>query len=88
MAGTNFPNGLEIAGVPLSVSPVTVSEITGLTASLAELNLLDDAGAVVASGTEQNAIADITDEANGTAIATAVNALIAALDAFGITATE
>ena len=65
-------------------------EINGeaLTATAAELNLLSGAGAAVASGTQVANIADITNTANGTAIATAVNAIIAALEAFGITATS
>lgn len=65
-------------------------EIDGeaVTATAAELNRLSGAGAAIASGTQAAAIADIAVDANGTAIATAVNAIIAALEAFGITATS
>lgn len=63
-------------------------EINGeaLTATAAELNLLSGAGAAVASGTQVANIADITNTANGTAIATAVNSILDALEAFGIMA--
>jgi len=57
---------------------------TELTATAAELNLLDGVGAVVASGTAVSHIADIGTSATGTQIATAVNAIIDALEAFGI----
>ena len=61
---------------------------TAVSASAAELNKLDGAGAVIASGTEESLISDIATDANGTAIAAAVNALIDALQAFGIVAAE
>jgi len=57
---------------------------TLITATAAEINKLDGAGAVVASGTAVTHIADIATDANGTAIAAAVNAIIDALEAFGI----
>jgi hypothetical protein len=45
-------------------------------------------GASIASGEQVALIADIGEEATGAQIATAVNALIAAVQAFGIVATE
>lgn len=84
--------GVEIArftadGNALKVAGVTVDENTlaldGLTASAAELNKLDGAGAVVASGTAHAHIADIANNATGTQIATAVNAVLDVLEAFG-----
>jgi hypothetical protein len=71
--------------------------IAGVTASAAEINKLDGSGAVVASGTQVANIAAVADDlaidANGTAIAGAVNAnaaaindLIAAVEAFNIAA--
>lgn len=63
-------------------------EINGeaLTATAAELNLLSGAGAAVASGTQVANIADITNTANGTEIATAVNSILDALLAYDIMA--
>ena len=63
-------------------------EINGeaLTATAAELNLLSGAGAAVASGTPVANIADITNTANGTEIATAVNSILDALLAYDIMA--
>ena len=55
-----------------------------ISASAADLNKLAGAGAAVASGTPAEAIADLAADANGTAIAAAVNALRDALVAFGI----
>lgn len=46
--------------------------------------ILDQPDLVAARGTTQAAIADITDSATGAQIATAVNGLIAACEAFGI----
>lgn len=43
-------------------------------------------GEAVAHGTQHALISDIANDANGTAIATAVNALIDAVQAFGIVA--
>jgi len=45
-------------------------------------------GEAVAHGTQHAVIADITDSATGAQIATAVNALIDAVQAFGIVATS
>lgn len=61
---------------------------TAITSTAAEINLLDGAGAVVASGTQASHIDDIANDASGTQIATAVNAILAALEAFGITAVQ
>lgn len=80
---------VESGGVIQFATPGCI-EINGeaITATAAELNKLSGSGAAVASGTQAAAIADIAVDANGTAIATAVNAIIAALEAFGITATS
>lgn len=43
-------------------------------------------GKITAAGTQASHIADIANDANGTAIATAVNAILAALEGVGITA--
>ena len=59
---------------------------SGVTASAAEINKLTGSGAVVASGTQHAHVADIGNSATGTQIATAVNAILAALEAFGINA--
>ena len=69
-------NGLKING-------------TVVTSTAAELNKLDGAGAVVATGTEQTLISDPTGGATTDAEArTAINAIIDALQAFGIVATS
>jgi hypothetical protein len=60
--------------------------LAGITATAGELNKLDGAGAVVASGTQHAHVADITTTATGTQISVAVNAVLAALEAFGINA--
>ncbi|MGE5328007.1 MAG: hypothetical protein ACM3KR_00665 [Deltaproteobacteria bacterium] len=78
--GTKHPNGIDVP-----VGKLFIDE-TAVTSSAAELNKLDGAGAVVASGTKASHIADIANDASGTVIATAVNAIIAALEAFNITA--
>lgn len=61
-----------------------------VTATAAELNKIDGAGATVASGTQQASIADLavtgTYATDDTPIETAVNAIIAALVEFGIIA--
>lgn len=58
--------------------------LIGLTASVDELNKLDGAGAVVASGTAVSNQGDLSTSADGTAIAAAVDGLRDALVAFGI----
>ena len=58
----------------------------GITSTAAELNKLDGAGATVASGTQHAHIADVSTSATGTQLATAINSLIDALEAFQIAA--
>ena len=60
-----------------------------VTASAAELNKLDGAGAAVASGTQAAAITNVPTAGSATAAAnaTAINSLLAAARAFGIIAT-
>ena len=55
----------------------------------ADLNALAATGAVIASGTQAANIADVPTAGSATAAnnATAINSIIAALEAFGITAT-
>jgi len=57
---------------------------TEVTSTAAELNKVDGAGAAIASGTAVTHIVDIATDASGTLIAAAVNAIIDALEAFGI----
>lgn len=79
------------AGDAVKVAGATIDATTavpGLTASAAELNKLDGAGDVVASGTAHAHIADIANNATGTQIATAVNAVLDVLEAFGQAATS
>lgn len=45
-------------------------------------------GKITKAGTQANHIADIANDANGTAIATAVNAILAALEGVGILKTS
>lgn len=45
-------------------------------------------GKITAAGTQANHIADLTDAATGTQIATAVNAILAALEGVGILKTS
>ena len=59
---------------------------TIITASGAEINKLDGVGAKVASGTQVVKQANLATDANGTAIAAAVNGLRDTLIAFGIMA--
>lgn len=59
---------------------------TVITASGAEINKLDGAGAKVASGTQVAKQANLADAATGAQIAAAVNGLRDALIAFGIMA--
>jgi hypothetical protein len=82
--GTNFPNGMSVPEGKLFIE--TSGTKTAVTASPVEINKLDGAGAVVASGTQASKITDLANDATGTAIATAVNAIIDALEAFKISA--
>lgn len=45
-------------------------------------------GTITADGSQASHIADIANDASGTVIATAVNAILAALEGVGITASE
>lgn len=78
---------LKVGGTAVSASAAELNILDGVTASAAELNKLDNSGAVVASGTKAAHIANIATDANGTAIAAAVNGILAVLEAFGMTAT-
>jgi hypothetical protein len=89
----------EIIRVGVAVDTLTALPLEDLTVSAAELNKLDGAGAVVASGTQVANIVgvatNLANDANGTAIAAAVNAnavainaIIAALEEFLIADTE
>jgi len=89
----------EIIRVGVAVNTLTELPLEDLTVSAAELNLLDGAGPVVANGTTESNIAtvatNLANNADGTAIATAVNAqgtainaIIAALEEFKIAATS
>tara|TARA_B100002003_G_scaffold184400_2_gene172747 strand:+ start:2916 stop:3224 length:309 start_codon:yes stop_codon:yes gene_type:complete len=80
-----------LGGVLRSMADGDVLYIGGVqvTATAAELNKLDGAGAVVASGTQAAVIADPSGGATTDAEArTAINAVIDALQAFGIVATS
>ena len=85
-------DGTEIARFDESAGTLDIASLaidgTAVTATAVEINKLASAGAAVASGTQAAVIADIATDADGTAIAAAVNALIDAVQAFGIVATE
>ena len=85
-------NGTSVSAVNLSGVTASAEEINvldGITATTAELNKLASAGAVVASGTQAELIADPADGTTADAEArTAINAIIDALQAFGIVATS
>lgn len=68
-----------------SISILTLGG-TVITASGTEINKLDGVGAKIASGTVVAKQANLAVDANGTAIAAAVNGLRDALIAFGIMA--
>lgn len=80
--------GIELNGTEITSTAAELNILDGVTANKDEINKLDGAGAVVASGTQAALIADIANDASGTQIATAVNAIIDALQAFGVVATE
>lgn len=72
----------------VKVSTLTLGG-TAVTSTAAELNKLDGAGAVVASGTQASKINDPSGGATTDAEArTAINAIIDALEAFGISASS
>lgn len=60
--------------------------VSDLTTSVAGLIAGD--GDVIANGAVQGHIADVGDSATGAQLATAINAIIDALEAFGMAATE
>lgn len=77
---TAVGDAVKVSGLAIDAT----TAVPGLTASAAELNKLDGAGAVVASGTAHAHVADIANNATGTQIAAAVNGIFDALEAFGI----
>ncbi len=85
-AGTEIARFDDSAGT-LDISGIAIDG-TAVTATAAEINKLASAGAVVASGTQAALIADLGDSATGAQIATAVNSIIDALQAFKIVATS
>lgn len=69
--------------------PEELSVLDGLTATVTELNKLGGAGAVIASGTQAAKINDPSGGATTDAEArTAINSIINALEAFGISASS
>lgn len=87
--------GAQLKKLAESDEALTAADLTKLSdvdATATELDKLDGSGAVVASGTQQSHITDVT--VTGTyaddddAIEAAINSIIAALEAFGITATS
>lgn len=71
------------------VDTASLDLLEDISATAAEINLLSGAGAAVASGTQASVIADPTGGATTDAEArTAINAIIDALQAFGIVATS
>jgi hypothetical protein len=81
-------DGDSLALTDLTASAAELNTLDGITATVDELNLLAGAGAAVASGTAHAHIADIANDADGTAIATAVNGILDVLEAFGEAATS
>jgi len=95
VAGTAVASKALALGANKNVDVLAVADLklgsgagTSVTATAAELNKLASSGAAVASGTQAALIADLGTSATGTEIATAVNAIIDALQAFGIVASE
>lgn len=91
-AGTSAANKAVVLGATSKINTIDITTLkiggTSVTATAAELNKLASAGAKVASGTQAAHIANIATDASGTNISVAVNAILAALEAFGITATS
>lgn len=95
VAGTAVASKALALGATKNVDVLAVADLklgpdagTSLTATAAEINKLHGAGAAIASGTQAALIADLGDSATGAEIATAVNAIIDALQAFSIVASE
>ena len=85
--------GTEIARFDESAATLDITKLaigsTAVSATAEEINLLHGSGAAVASGTQAAVIADPSGGATTDAEArTAINAIIDALQAFGIVATE
>lgn len=95
-AGTAEASKALILGANKNVDVLAVADLklgsgagTSLTATAAEINKLHGAGAAVASGTQAALIADPTSGTTTDAEArTAINAIIDALQAFGIVASS
>ena len=68
-----------------ALSAIVVDDVA-LTVTATEIEKLAGSGAVIASGTQADNIVDIADDASGALIATAVNSILDALEAFGIMA--
>lgn len=78
MPDTNFPNGVDVGSLKIGGTEVS--------ADADDINKLDGSGATVASGTPVANQGDLATDADGTAIAAAVDGLRDALVAFGIMA--
>jgi len=95
-AGTATASKVLILGANKNVDVLAVADLklgagagTSVTATAAEINKLASAGAIVASGTQHALVGDPSGGATQDAEArTAINAIIDALQAFGIVATS
>lgn len=78
---------LELNGTAVTSTAAELNILDGVTATAAEINKLDGVGAAVASGTQA---AKINDPSGGATVdteaRTAINSIIDALEAFGISA--
>lgn len=96
IAGTAVASKALALGANKNVDVLAIADLklgagagTSITATAAEINKLASSGAAVASGTQAAVIADPTGGTTTDAEArTAINAIIDALQAFGIVATE
>jgi len=83
----DITGALKIAGTQVTASAAELNILDGVTATTAELNKLAGSGAVVASGTQASHIADPTGGTTVDAEArAAIAAILDALEAFGIVA--
>ena len=89
-AGTDKADPVALALLSdITASAAEINILDGVTATASEINKLDGVGAVVASGTQAAKINDPSGGATTDAEArTAINAIIDALEAFGISATS
>ena len=79
--------GIVLDGTDITASAAEINVLDGVTVAAAEINKLDGVGAVVASGTAHAVITDPTGGTTTDAEArTAINSIIDALQAFGIVA--